>query len=89
MTTYTIEATKTIYLRTTVTADSMEEATAIADELIVSDFQQLNTDFIYTFIGKDFEPVTMTECPNHGGNFDCNPFCPVCEGNQEYDKKEN
>ena len=31
--------------------------------------------------------MTMTECPNHGGNFDCNPFCPICEGNQEYDKE--
>ena len=31
--------------------------------------------------------MTMTECPNHGGDFDCNPFCPVCEGNQEYDKE--
>jgi hypothetical protein len=55
MATYTIEATRTIYLRTTVTADSMAEATAIADDLIVSDFEQLNTDFIYTFIGKDSE----------------------------------
>ena len=24
-----------------------------------------------------------TECPNHGGAFDCTPFCNVCEGNQE------
>ena len=23
------------------------------------------------------------ECPNHEGNFDCTPFCPVCEGAQE------
>lgn len=23
------------------------------------------------------------ECPNHGGAFDCNPFCRVCEGEQE------
>jgi hypothetical protein len=26
----------------------------------------------------------MAECPNHEGNFDCNPFCRLCEGNQEY-----
>jgi hypothetical protein len=26
----------------------------------------------------------LIECPNHGGNFDCTPFCPVCEGEQEY-----
>tara|TARA_B110000977_G_C10746722_1_gene365145 strand:- start:160 stop:294 length:135 start_codon:yes stop_codon:yes gene_type:complete len=25
----------------------------------------------------------MVECPNHGGAFDCTPFCPLCEGNQE------
>jgi hypothetical protein len=24
-----------------------------------------------------------TECPNHEGNFDCSPFCRICEGNQE------
>ena len=23
------------------------------------------------------------ECPRHNGNFDCNPFCNLCEGNQE------
>ena len=23
-------------------------------------------------------------CPNHGGSFDCNSFCVVCEGEQEY-----
>lgn len=26
----------------------------------------------------------MIECPNHEGNFDCTPFCQLCEGNQEY-----
>ena len=24
------------------------------------------------------------ECPTHEGNFDCNPFCRLCEGDQEY-----
>ena len=31
---------------------------------------------------------TMNEtivCPNHNGSFDCNPFCRLCEGNQETD----
>lgn len=23
------------------------------------------------------------ECPNHEGNFDCTPFCKICEGYQE------
>lgn len=23
------------------------------------------------------------ECPNHNGGFDCNPFCRLCEGEQE------
>jgi len=23
------------------------------------------------------------ECPNHEGDFDCTPFCPECEGEQE------
>ena len=26
-------------------------------------------------------------CPNHEGAYDCTPFCAICEGNQEYDKK--
>jgi hypothetical protein len=26
---------------------------------------------------------TTIECPRHEGNFDCNPFCNLCEGNQE------
>jgi hypothetical protein len=25
----------------------------------------------------------VTECPNHGGAYDCTPFCPVCAGQQE------
>ena len=25
------------------------------------------------------------ECPNHEGSFDCTPFCPICEGEQEYE----
>jgi hypothetical protein len=32
--------------------------------------------------------VTMKECPNHEGSFDCNPFCNLCEGEQEYDPNE-
>lgn len=23
-------------------------------------------------------------CPNHDGNFDCNPFCALCEGEQVF-----
>ena len=26
----------------------------------------------------------MIECPNHGGAFDCSPFCGVCQGAQEF-----
>lgn len=31
----------------------------------------------------------MIECPNHGGNFDCTPFCKLCEGEQEIDLTNN
>jgi hypothetical protein len=24
------------------------------------------------------------ECPNHGGHWDCTPFCRICGGDQEY-----
>jgi hypothetical protein len=27
----------------------------------------------------------MIECPNHKGSFDCNPFCRICEGEQEFE----
>ena len=27
--------------------------------------------------------ITMIECPEHGGAFDCTPFCKTCEGEQE------
>ena len=30
--------------------------------------------------------VLAGECPNHGGAFDCTPFCSLCEGNQEVSK---
>lgn len=30
----------------------------------------------------------LIECPNHGGNFDCTPFCKLCGGNQELKKEE-
>jgi hypothetical protein len=32
--------------------------------------------------GHDCEAV-MTECPNHGGAYDCTPFCELCAGEQE------
>jgi hypothetical protein len=35
-------------------------------------------------VARSSEQVSV-ECPNHGGNFDCNPFCPLCEGEQEYE----
>jgi len=28
-------------------------------------------------------PDLAGECPNHGGAFDCTPFCSLCEGTQE------
>lgn len=30
--------------------------------------------------------VMEIECPKHEGNFDCTPFCNVCEGEQVYRK---
>ena len=27
--------------------------------------------------------VDAIECPRHEGNFDCTPFCDICEGEQE------
>jgi hypothetical protein len=29
--------------------------------------------------------MMKSECPNHGGSFDCTPFCVLCEGEQEID----
>lgn len=30
----------------------------------------------------------MIECPRHEGGFDCNPFCNICEGEQEYNPED-
>lgn len=38
--------------------------------------------------GNDTIVPMMIECPNHDGAFDCNPFCILCEGDQEYDPNE-
>ena len=46
--------------------------------------------FFYLEIGQEVwaelkvELGQPVECPNHGGSFDCNPFCDLCEGEQEY-----
>jgi hypothetical protein len=41
---YIIEAVKTIYLSAEVEASSLEEAEAIERELIIDDFDEVNTD---------------------------------------------
>lgn len=51
MATFTMEATKRIYLRTTIEAETLEEAQKIADELIVDDFEEIGTDFTETYLG--------------------------------------
>lgn len=51
MATFTMEATKRIYLRTTIEAETLEEAQKIANELIVDDFEEIGTDFTETFLG--------------------------------------
>jgi hypothetical protein len=46
--------------------------------------------FFYLEVGAEawaelkVELGQVIECPNHAGNFDCNPFCELCEGEQEY-----
>ena len=39
-------------------------------------------------VGQDTMEPMMIECPRHEGGFDCNPFCNVCEGDQEYEYTE-
>lgn len=34
------------------------------------------------------QTTTTRVCPVHEGAFDCNPFCRVCEGEQEYEYTE-
>ena len=31
---------------------------------------------------------SLEVCPNHGGSFDCSPFCVLCEGKQGFDPDE-
>jgi hypothetical protein len=33
--------------------------------------------------------MTIKECPNHEGAFDCSPFCRICEGAQEYETEDS
>jgi hypothetical protein len=35
--------------------------------------------------GQDTIVGMMKVCPMHEGAFDCNPFCRICEGEQEYE----
>jgi hypothetical protein len=51
MATFTVEATKRIFLRTTIEAENIEQAQKIADELIVDDFEETGTDFTETYLG--------------------------------------
>ena len=30
----------------------------------------------------------MIDCPKHEGAYDCTPFCPLCEGEQEIEVSE-
>ena len=34
--------------------------------------------------GNDTIDSMIRVCPAHEGAFDCNPFCNICEGEQEY-----
>jgi hypothetical protein len=29
------------------------------------------------------EELARIDCPNHGGAYDCTPFCELCAGEQE------
>ena len=33
--------------------------------------------------GTRYLKPKMIDCPNHEGGYDCTPFCPLCEGEQE------
>ncbi len=61
-----------------------------AQELIAAIVQTVETarELGVTFEAlEDLEELAAsmeTECPNHGGGFDCNPFCAICEGNQYF-----
>lgn len=53
---YTVEAVKRIYLRTDVIADTREEAFKIVDEnYIVDDFDEIGTDFTFTYISGEVD----------------------------------
>jgi hypothetical protein len=43
----------------------------------VDGFEQAGYDVRWTWADETIE------CPNHGGSFDCTPFCNLCQGNQE------
>ena len=54
--------------------DRTHTAMSVGDEVIIN-------GRTYRCADVGFEEVV--ECPNHEGNFDCTPFCRLCEGEQE------
>lgn len=39
-------------------------------------------------LGLKMAQTLISECPRHEGNFDCTPFCNICEGDQEYNPSD-
>lgn len=54
------------------TSEEVEEALAL-DKML---------DIVMVTYGIT-QPKKTIPCPEHEGGFDCTPFCPTCEGNQE------
>ena len=47
---FEVEANKVIHYRNKIEADTLEEAEAIVDEMIVDDFTQVNTVFTVEYV---------------------------------------
>lgn len=64
------------------------KAVALLNDLDYSDLCRFVDEMIFVqsggVIGCKGCGGKRVVCPNHSGNFDCTPFCALCEGDQEY-----
>lgn len=52
------------------------------------DMTELPSGF-YVCTDCEGDLMIIKDCPNHGGNYDCSPFCALCEGTQEIQEGGN
>ena len=56
----------------------------------IAGFSECECGMSMSVVGGKVKLMGITiACPNHEGAWDCTPFCPLCEGEQEYEVVEH